>query len=389
MNAKKHDHREPGCARRGIAASLAVAGFAATVLGGCSLFSDGARFGAERSREPIVRPLPLTTHGSENAQAYYALGKYYFFQGSFGRAEQAYQHAVQLDPNDPEARNGLGVLYDRLGRYDEAQAAYRAALEKAPDAPHILANLGYSLLLQGQSSEAVAPLRRALQLDPDNGLTRTHLAQAEAATGPSAMASTIPVPGVVSINVTPLPAAAAVAQDLKALLDPSAAVPRTILQPGPRRFVRGIIGDRIAVTTDGPAIAAPAPAPMVASVQGAEHRATVSISAAFEGLRIEVSNGNGVTGMARALRSQFREQGLNVTRVTNALPFAQRDTVVVCEAALRKRVAQLGSALPVTPRIVTGSTARRNVDVRVILGADSVPAGGRSREPQRLSMLDD
>lgn len=291
---------------------------------------------------PQIRPLPLRVSGTQSSAAYYALGRYEYFNGHLERAEAAYRQAMQLDANDPEPWNGLAVLHDRQGRFDLSAAEYQAALALAPNATHIIANLGYSLLMQGRATEAITPLRRATTLAPEDSVARAHLARAESAVGiPSPPTATTGAAAGVPLGASPATAAA----------------------------VRS--------------------SSVIASIHGAEARPPTTLRDQFAGVRIEIANGNGVTGVARGLRTRLRQDGLQIARTTNALPYDKRQTLIICSASLHRQAETLAQELAVTPRVIIGPTRHLNVDLRLILGADFVrSANSPAVAPQKLVMLD-
>lgn len=91
-------------------------------------------------------------------------------------------------------------------------------------------------------------------------------------------------------------------------------------------------------------------------------------------LRIEISNGNGVRGMARAMGTELKRDGVNVTRVTNAKPFNRQRTVIYADTNTMDSARALGKMLPVPPKVVVASVKHRKVDVRVVIGTDLVLA---------------
>lgn len=368
------------------ALKVAVAVALAATTAGC------ADHGRERSAGlPEMRALPLKVSGTESAQAYYVLGRYRYFNGDLAGAEQAYRTATTLDPADPEPWNGLAVLHDRLGQFDRSAGEYQAALERAPAAPHILANLGYSLLLQGRSEEARSPLRRAVALAPGDTIARANLARAESATPIALAAPATAEPPAEDTGAAPTPAGPAVASGASAAPPASAAsIVTSVLAARDGTgtgIVRNVVGaaqlpspgnTSRAVAVAAPPVATLAPPPMIASVQGAEVRQPAALGPLFAGVRIELSNGNGVTGMAKGMKAQLGSEGLMVTRVTNAMPYDKRQTTIICDESLNDRVRALAQQLRISPRVVFASVRHRNVDLRVILGRDAVRNTGSS-----------
>jgi Tfp pilus assembly protein PilF len=86
--------------------------------------------------------------------------------------------------------------------------------------------------------------------------------------------------------------------------------------------------------------------------------------------RLEVSNGNGVTGMAARIDGLFQEIGLPRARLTNQKPFVQRQTEVQYRVGHEAAAASLSARLPNHPPIARNDLLRADVDVRVVLGRD-------------------
>lgn len=56
------------------------------------------------------------------------LGTVFYWQGDYAKAAEAYEHAIQLAPNEPELHANLGDAQRKLGRPEEAAASYRRAI---------------------------------------------------------------------------------------------------------------------------------------------------------------------------------------------------------------------------------------------------------------------
>ena len=54
-------------------------------------------------------------------------------QGSLEESIQAYQEAIQIQPNHPEAYNNLGIVLKEQGRLEESIQAYQKSIEIQPD----------------------------------------------------------------------------------------------------------------------------------------------------------------------------------------------------------------------------------------------------------------
>ncbi len=74
----------------------------------------------KRHKEAIDLLVDLLRYGEEKAAIYFRLGNVYFDAGDLGRAEYAYQRAVQEDPRHASAYHNLGVVYRKQGKIAES-----------------------------------------------------------------------------------------------------------------------------------------------------------------------------------------------------------------------------------------------------------------------------
>ena len=88
-------------------------------------------------------------------------------------AEQAFQRALALDPDDADTLDLYGRLCAALGRYDEAIAMQRRAQELEP-LSHRLDAIS-TLIRAGRYHEAVVGARDAVELDPGHDRSRATL----------------------------------------------------------------------------------------------------------------------------------------------------------------------------------------------------------------------
>jgi tetratricopeptide (TPR) repeat protein len=101
----------------------------------------------------------------EAAGALVNLGTIYYRQRKFADAETYYREALEADPSYPLAQFNIGNLYDELGRLDEAQQHYKLALELNPQYADAHFNLALLCERLGDNLKAVHHWRNYLKLD--------------------------------------------------------------------------------------------------------------------------------------------------------------------------------------------------------------------------------
>lgn len=246
-----------------------------------------------------------------------------FARGNFGIAIDYLESELVRSPASLTALNGLGSSYDQLGRYDVAQRYYFRALDLAPQSSLTIGNIGYSYLLQGQSLEATSLLRLALRYDADNKVAAANLGLALEA---------------------------------------------------PLRHAREIVLADVSSSTDGVLYQLPVPEAQV------EHQREQAID---PGLRIEVSNGNGINGMAARLREFLRYQGASVVRLTNADNFAHARSTVFYREGHRESAQALAAMFP--SHVITLQASDRmleRVDARLLIGQDFAQFEAAKTDPE-------
>lgn len=103
-----------------------------------------------------------------NKEARYALGHIYAVQGKLKQAEQQFRSAIGIDDNYSEAHTYLGQVLASQGKWDEAIRSYRTALANPLYATPDLArfHLGRALAHQGDFQGAMEALEDAVTVNP-------------------------------------------------------------------------------------------------------------------------------------------------------------------------------------------------------------------------------
>jgi tetratricopeptide (TPR) repeat protein len=82
------------------------------------------------------------------------------------QAIAAYEQALSIDPNLPDAQSNLATLLFQTGRIDEGTRLLEQAATAFPGRPDIQQNLANVLLMTGQDQAAATVLRKAIALNP-------------------------------------------------------------------------------------------------------------------------------------------------------------------------------------------------------------------------------
>ncbi|MBN2593513.1 MAG: tetratricopeptide repeat protein [Sedimentisphaerales bacterium] len=109
-----------------------------------------------------------------NDYSFVRAGNEFFKAGDTDNAIQEYKNALELNPNNAEARLRLGFLmYNARQMYEEGMSHYNQALKANPNDPRIHHDLGMALLHQRQFDQAIEHLSVALRGMP-NGLDKQY-----------------------------------------------------------------------------------------------------------------------------------------------------------------------------------------------------------------------
>ncbi|HMQ32541.1 MAG TPA: tetratricopeptide repeat protein [Chloroflexaceae bacterium] len=103
-----------------------------------------------------------------NGQLFLHMGKLLYDMGLNVQAARAFERAVQLLPQDPQANYMLGFMYSVLGREGWALAAWRKAVELAPHAHSLRYDLGYMYARRGRYDLAAREFQHVLEQSPDD-----------------------------------------------------------------------------------------------------------------------------------------------------------------------------------------------------------------------------
>jgi tetratricopeptide (TPR) repeat protein len=94
-------------------------------------------------------------------------------------AEQDFQKALELQPDQPDVLNYLGYSWIDMGiNLDKGVDLVKRAVEQRPNSGYIVDSLGWAYYRLGRYEEAVKELERAVELRPQDSVINDHLGDA-------------------------------------------------------------------------------------------------------------------------------------------------------------------------------------------------------------------
>ena len=106
----------------------------------------------------------------------------FWYAWDWDAAEESYQRAIQLNPNEPGALHDHGWLLITRGKFDEGIAEIRRAQELDPVSPRATIHVAWAYIYTRRYDDAKREAKRALALEPNFEEARHCLAQAEGRT---------------------------------------------------------------------------------------------------------------------------------------------------------------------------------------------------------------
>jgi tetratricopeptide (TPR) repeat protein len=106
---------------------------------------------------------------AESRKAHFmAKGQAYLAEGNLDKARVEFRNALQIAPNDAEARYQNGVVAERLGNVREAAGLYQGVIDVDPDHLPARTRLARLLLLGGATDRALEVVKPGLDKHPDD-----------------------------------------------------------------------------------------------------------------------------------------------------------------------------------------------------------------------------
>lgn len=301
-----------------------------------------------------------------------------------------------------EICNALAVMQARQGHYGAAERLIRQALVLSPHSAYLYNNLGYVELLRGDLAMARQNFEFARELNPRDARAQVNLqtvnarlaaAAAPPNVTPAAAPPTTDAAGASPSVGLPGPSPAAATETppvVTAAKAPAAAAEMTrapaaagisVLQAGGAQDSMALVKVspnifelRWRHTAGQALIATPEP---THAVPGAASQPIVGL---------EVSNGNGVTGMAyRVARYLHDHAHAPMARLSNLKPYTQPVTEIRYRPGMLEAARAVNHDLPEIVQLVEDPKLAHGTNVRVVLGQDAIIAFAGLSGPTRGS----
>jgi tetratricopeptide (TPR) repeat protein len=288
--------------------------------------------------------MPLAPIGADEA---YLMGREHQLARSSADAVRLYRQALLADPQHINARNGLATALAEQGDFSGAVVIWQDLIaqlqgDAGPGAAYLFSNLGYAYFLAGQYAAAQQAQERACLLDPANPHAWQRLANTLDRAGDAQRALRIQRQALALLTHDLQRDAALAGADV-----PDDGWARVTLTAG----ADGLLTlQRTGAQTAG--VGTPAP----------------------ETASLEISNGNGVPGMARAVAARVRDPALRLVRLTNADGFGVRRTRIEYQPALRAIAARLAQQVQPDAVLVEAPGSART-GLRLVLGHNATKPG--------------
>ena len=338
---------------------------------------------------------------AQRPDQYYAIGRQYQKNGNYSNAVIAYQKSLQLDPSYTKSIAGLATVLADQKLYNISIALFEQVTKLEPNAVNYN-NLGYAYFLSNQYAEASRVLAKAIMLEPNylqaqknlqlvakNQLTvNSELTQQENNTvtniNQAVSLEDVNTEKVVETSKSNYPASEPqlVRQNLKINVVETQAEFKMI-QTASGIYELSIQRPTVKTATkeniyELQAQKIPINSPALNKLFDLA-TSGISILVASDNTKfVEIINGNGIKGFARAVANKMQVNGNSQLKISDAKRFNQMTTHIQYRSGYRDDAVKLNQNLLNKPYLVRNDNLPNNVAIRLVLGRDLLQQSNKS-----------
>ena len=358
---------------------------------------------------------------AQSPEQYYEIGRAYQKKAKYYQAVIAYQKSLRLDPAYTKSITGLATVFADQKLYIVSIPLFEQVTKLEPNAINFN-NLGYAYYLNQQYVEANRVLTQAITLDPGyvqaqknlalvaNNQPTAELAQdkVETSNQPKAEASAAvannvvdsskaDIPNVVTQNVDKqITASDSIVVETKPqakMVQTASSVYELSLDPQLNSVAKAELVISANVKTSQTSASVEKPNNLLAAISGGisfKHAPAINklfdlasnsianFNVSDSNKFVEIINGNGIKGIAKAVAGKFKESGNMQLKVADAKRFNQMKTHIQYKSGHRDDAMNLNRNLLNKPYLIRNDNLPNNVALRLVLGRDLIPAANLS-----------
>ena len=356
----------------------------------------------------IVAGIEADLIQAQSPEQYYEIGRAYQKKAKYYQAVIAYQKSLRLDPTYTKSITGLATVFADQKLYIVSIPLFEQVTKLEPNAVNFN-NLGYAYYLNQQYPEANRVLTQAITLDPGYAQAQKNLAlvtsnqpvaelpqdQTNASTQTNVEPEELVVnkaiepSNAVSPSIEPQ-AANIVVQEIKTqtkMVQIASSVYELSLDPQLKSVAKTEPVITANVKTTPSNIANDKPKNIFAAISGGisfKHapvmnklfdlasNSIVSFNVSDNDKFVEIINGNGIKGIAKAVASKFKESGSLQLKVADAKSFNQMRTHIQYKSGHREDAVNLNRNLLNKPYLIRNDNLPNDVALRLVLGRDLI-----------------
>ncbi len=345
---------------------------------------------------------------AQTADQYYEIGRAYQKKAKYYQAVIAYQKSLRLDPAYTKSITGLATVFADQKLYIVSIPLFEQVTKLDPNAINFN-NLGYAYYLNQQYAEANRVLTQAITLDPGYVQAQKNLAlvannqpvaelkqdETSAPVQTNVESDALVINKVIEPTQTVPPsieaqAVISIAQETKPetkIVQTASSVYELSMdtQLNSVAKVEPVVSTNVQTTNTK--VADDQPKNLLAAISGGiSFKHAPAINKLFDLASnsmakfnvsdnhkfVEIINGNGIKGIAKAVASKFKESGNMQLKVADAKRFNQMKTHIQYKSGHREDAINLNRNLLNKPYLIRNDNLPNNVALRLVLGRDLI-----------------